>query len=60
MSIAWIIAAFVIGGSAGIVLMALMQAAARREQAMTMIEALAQCGLAPLDVATRELTPGAS
>lgn len=60
MSIAWIIAAFVMGGSAGILLMALMQAAARREQAMSLIEALSRSGLAPLDVATRGLTPDAS
>jgi hypothetical protein len=53
MSIGWLITIFIVGGYAGILLMALMQAAARSERASTTMETLAQSGLSPLDVATQ-------
>ena len=52
MSIGWLITVFIVGGYAGMLLMALMQAAARRERTFTTMETLAQSGLSPLDVAT--------
>ena len=53
MSIGWLVTIFIVGGYAGIFLMALMQAAARSERASTTMETLAQSGLSPLDVATQ-------
>ena len=53
MSIGWLIAAFIMGGYLGMLLMGLMQAAARRERTVTTMEILARGGLSPLDVATR-------
>ena len=53
MSIGWLIVAFLAGGYAGMLLMALMQATARRERTMTTMESLTRGGLSPLDVVTQ-------
>ena len=57
MSIGWLIAVFILGGYAGMLLMALMHEAARRERTFDTMEALEQSGLSPLDGATFNAAP---